>query len=522
MIEDHKQNADKKKKREHILRIFKYIGLSILVLLILLALVVEAPKKIVVLLLIFLAAFTTLPGPARKWFWLSVGAVVLLLIIWIFLPEDNEGWQPYQYSFDKELQQLHTKYSIPPEENAAILYDQLRESYDANDYYIFDLVDSDSEIWEKIFQNPWRSEDYPEIADGLKHIQGAIETLIKISEIKQCVFPISDPYSLSHRNSAIRRWARLLVIAINNDIAEGRIEEAIQKFAAILQMARHQYQQPVLIDVLNGIGVESLELLHFNRIIVESKALDEHLNIIEKAFLDTQNDWNSIYANTFEYDKLQAATELTYYYEINKKGRIRLSRDPWAQMRSNFSELLQDTEIDNSEAQATLEYIAYPSYFKIKLIKAETILRWFIMPSDPEKAVSILYTCLDNYDFMAEPDFDWKKQKHDSADRWSNLNRFRFDYMHYAKRNADKCAETNYRLRDSYLRTLTMRRGSRLLLPIKQYYNEHGDWPPDLDSIKSAAPAEAFIDPVTGNPLEYENHGERFSLYGETANIWPK
>jgi len=69
---------------------------------------------------------------------------------------------------------------------------------------------------------------------------------------------------------------------------------------------------------------------------------------------------------------------------------------------------------------------------------------------------------------------------------------------------------------------LTMRRGSRLLLAIKQYYNQHSDWPPDLESIKSAAPAEAFIDPVTGNQLQYENHGERFSLYGETANIWPK
>ena len=76
-------------------RIFKWIGLSILILLILLALVVEAPKKLVILLLIILAAFTALPKPARKWFWLSVGAVVLLLIIWIFLPEDNEGCKIY-------------------------------------------------------------------------------------------------------------------------------------------------------------------------------------------------------------------------------------------------------------------------------------------------------------------------------------------------------------------------------------------------------------------------------------------
>jgi len=505
-------------------RFFKWIGLSILVFLILLALVVEAPKKLVILLLIILAAFTALPRPARKWFWLGVGAIVLLLIIWIFLPENNEGWQPYQYNFDEELKKLQTQYSIPPEENAATIYNQLMERYDANDYYIFDLVDSDPDTFDKIFRNPWRSEDYPEIATRLKHIEGAIETLTEISEIKQCVFPISDPYSLGDRNSAIRRWARLLFIAINNDIAEGRVDKAIQKFTTILQMAKHQYQQPALIDFLNGIAVESLALLHFNRIIVESKALDEYLNIIEKAFQDIKNDWNSIFANTLEYDKMVAKTDIAMYYEINAKGRIRLSRDPWAQLRSNFSEFLQDTEIDNSKAKATLEHFAYPSYLQKKLIKAETILSWFIMPSDPEKAASILDTCLDNYDFMAEPDFDWKKQQQelDSANRWSNFNRFRFDYKHYAKRNADKWAESNYRIHNTYLRTLTLRRGSRLLLAIKQHYNQHGVWPPDLDSIKSAAPAEAFIDPVTGNPLEYENHGERFSLYGETTNIWPK
>jgi hypothetical protein len=289
-------------------------------------------------------------------------------------------------------------------------------------------------------------------------------------------------------------------------------------------MARHQYQQPTLMDVLNGQAVESLALLQINRIIVESEAIDEHLHIIEKALLDTQNDWNYIYANTLEYDKLQTATELTYYYEINTKGKTRLSRDPWAQLRSNFAEFLQDTEIDDSEAKATLEYIAYPTYFKKKLIKAETILRWFIMPSDPEKAASILYTCLDNYDFMAEPDFDWKKQPQevDPFNTWSNLYRFMFYNTHIEQLIADKCVESNYRTHNLYLRTLTMRRGSRLLLAIKQYYNEHGVWPPDLDSIKSAAPSEAFIDPVTENPLKYENHGERFSLYGETANIWPK
>jgi hypothetical protein len=125
---------------------------------------------------------------------------------------------------------------------------------------------------------------------------------------------------------------------------------------------------------------------------------------------------------------------------------------------------------------------------------------------------------------MAKPDFDWTKQpqKLDSIITSSNFNQISFNYNHFAQLLADNWAENKYSLHDLYLRTLTLRRGSRLLLAIKQYYNQHSTWPPNLDSIKSTAPAEAFIDPVTGNPLEYENHGERFSLYGETANVWPK
>ncbi len=518
------EKKEENKKQGLVKRIFKWIGLSILVLLILLALVVEAPKKLVILLLIILAAFTTLPKPARKWFWLGVGVVVLALIIWIFLPEDNEGWQPYQFNFDKELQKLQTKYSIPPEENAAIFYSQLMEKYDANDYYIFDIVDFDSDTFDKIFRNPWLSKDYPEIADRLKHIQRAIETLIEISEIKQCVFPISDPYPHSDRNSAVRRWARLMVIAINNDIAEGRIDEASKKIVTNLQIAKHQYQQPTSIDVLTGIAVESLALQHLNRIIVESEAVDKHLNILEKALPDIKNDWNSIFTKIIEYDKLCLKTELSKYYEVNTKGRTRLSRDPLAELRLNFSEYLQDTEIDNDNTKATLEYIAYPSYLRKKRIKAETILRWFTMPSDPEKAAEILEKCFERYYAMAQPDFDWTQQPQKIVSLFTMRNFYllRFNYKHFAQLIADMSEEGFYSKHDLYLRTLTLCRGSRLLIAIKQYHNENSTWPPNLDAIKSAAPAEAFIDPVTGNQLEYENHGERFSLYGETANIWPK
>ena len=76
--------------------------------------------------------------------------------------------------------------------------------------------------------------------------------------------------------------------------------------------------------------------------------------------------------------------------------------------------------------------------------------------------------------------------------------------------------------RSLYVKKLALHRGSRLLIAIKQYHIEHGTWPDTLNAVKSGVPAEALIDPSTGEEFEYENHGQRFSLFAESVNIWPK
>ncbi|MHC4728213.1 MAG: hypothetical protein ACYS17_13410 [Planctomycetota bacterium] len=84
------QQKDKKKTR-FLWRIFRWIGMCLLILLLISSVFFQAPWKIITLLTIVLAACTILPKPFRIWFWLSVSAVVIALIIWIFLPENNEG-----------------------------------------------------------------------------------------------------------------------------------------------------------------------------------------------------------------------------------------------------------------------------------------------------------------------------------------------------------------------------------------------------------------------------------------------
>jgi len=146
------------------------------------------------------------------------------------------------------------------------------------------------------------------------------------------------------------------------------------------------------------------------------------------------------------------------------------------------------------------------------------------MPSTPLKLSKIIDNSYERYYAMAEPDFDWTKQpqKLDSFLTKISFCRTMFNYKYLAQLPADMSEESYYSLHDVYLRNLAVRRGSRLLVAIKQYHIAHYTWPTNLDAIKSSVPAEALIDPVTGSQLTYENHGENFSLYGETINIWPK
>jgi hypothetical protein len=172
---------------------------------------------------------------------------------------------------------------------------------------------------------------------------------------------------------------------------------------------------------------------------------------------------------------------------------------------------------------AALQRILYPTYWQRKLVKAQTISRWFYTPT-PQQFAKLMNATYERYYAMTEPDFDWTREPQEllSVLTKMNLTRASFDHKYFAKLTTDVSEQSYYGVHDAYLRNLALRRGSRLLVAIRQYQMEHNAWPADLDAIRPAVPAEALIDPVTEKEFTYMNHGERFSLYGETANIWPR
>jgi hypothetical protein len=499
MIEEQKQE---KRKSGRVKKFFKYVGLSILTLLILLALVVEAPKKIVILLVVILAAITILPRPYRKYFWLGATCIVIALTIWIFLPDEVGDWRPY--TFDKEIATYEENFIVPDEENAASVYNRLLQDYNPKEWRLSFLP---KEEFRMISSKPWLSRDHPELVRWIKRHEETLMALPDVCQMKTCRFPsnfeISSTNKLyENRYFALRSWALILLLSGNNDVAEGRFDEAFAKYIYALRIKEHLYQQKRMNDLLNSFAIEGLVFPCLYRFVVENGLSEGQLRLVPNILNNLENNWDSDFPLCLEYDKLFIKNVFcSLVYQVGSEGVVRFSRDPAAAIWPRWRRIRARTE----------------PFWQKKSMKANTILAWFVLPSTPQKSAEMIDKVFEQYNAMASPDFAWEKEDINIGPTSLGLN-----WLSLVNYFTNKSIRHYDGFHDVYLKRLTQRRALRTLIAIKQYKLENNKWPDSLEEIKTAAPAEAFIDPVTGDTLQYENHGEHFSLYGEKINIWPE
>ncbi|MHC4113050.1 MAG: hypothetical protein ACYSUY_18395 [Planctomycetota bacterium] len=506
------QDKKKRNKLHTFGRILRWIGLTLLAVLIILALIFHVPWKVAILQLIILAACTVLPKPYRKWFWLSVAAIVLVLIIWVFLPADNEGWRPY--TFDEEFAALEAKYAIPDSENAAKIYNKLLEDYNESALYT-NL--SYGEQFRLRKGEALLSEDKPKVSKWMKQHKTTVEELLKASEIEKCRFPL-NPQSMNStqrgkRLNAMRNWAILLTTTANIDFREGRTDEAFEKLIAVLQMGKHENQQGTIVDILVGIAIEATAIGQFQNFIVGGDASEEHLGLFRKPLAEIKHDWYSDLPRILECRRLFAKSSLArMFYQINTKGRIRLSRDPYVEWRAGFEERVKTGRIDKKEIFDLWELWVYPSYFQKKVIRSKTILNWFLIPSTPQKAAKIVDALYERYAPMSDPAFDWKKE-------WEEASTgFDFNCPRPFRWLLEILEPNLYGFHNGYLRSIAEQRGAGVIIALRRYKNKTGQWPESLDDIKPVAPAEIFVDPINGGSFVYKLTEEDFTLYSTGKN----
>jgi hypothetical protein len=199
-------------------------------------------------------------------------------------------------SADEQLAAIEAARAIPDSENAAVIYDGLLENYNASALSPAFLDASTDDL---TLLDLWPAEDYPELAQWIKQQQELIAKLLEAAKKDRCSFAIYDPgegieehiAKRVERIKAMRTWARLVVRAANNDLAEGRIDQALLKYSGVIRMGEHTRQQPIAIDFLTGIGMETLGLQKMRIIIMESDVTEEHLKTIEATLPQTSHNW---------------------------------------------------------------------------------------------------------------------------------------------------------------------------------------------------------------------------------------
>jgi hypothetical protein len=336
----------------------------------------------------------------NKCVWLGIIVVLTLIIIYSlrFLPNSK--------SADEQLAEIEAARAIPDSENAGIIYDELVEDYN---YSAISPAFLDPNTADLTRHELWLSEDHPKLAEWIKEQHELIAKLLDAAKKDKCRFPIADYTDHGilgrlNRRTAMRGWVFFLARAANNDIAEGRTDDAIAKYRCVIQLARHFYQQPILIEHLVGLAVESLGLQGLYRLLIETDLTETQIKAIEQFQPNTRDNWADVSAETRQVERL-----------LSQK-----MSHPLARLKAWWSDM-------------------------------------FVKSPLPQ-------------------------------------------------------------MQDIYLRIVSDRRALKIIIELRRYKNKHSHWPKTLDEIKTLAPAEVFVDLVSGDSFVYKLADDTFILYSKGKN----
>lgn len=193
-------------------------------------------------------------------------ALILNLLFWRFF---------FYQSVDEQLAAIEASRTIPDSENAAFYYRQF-----FNKPNNISALEDLSSYTPSATREPWHDSEFPELATLLKTNQQLLQTLVDISQMQEARFQIyPDPMSDSNSMSAlIRRATFILSWAAANDLAEGRIDEALSKIRCQIHLACHLEQHPVSIYRLVGIAIEAVGLHNIRVAVMRGELTQEQLN----------------------------------------------------------------------------------------------------------------------------------------------------------------------------------------------------------------------------------------------------
>ncbi len=463
----------------------KWLFVLLLTILLVAGLIFKAPWKVNTLLTILIITPTIIPRRIRKYIYLTFALVLVALTIWIFLPEDDEGWAPYV--FKDELAALEAKRHVPDEANAALVYNRLLVNYDFDDfdYSMPDCLPDDASDYARDVA------ELQAIGGPEADIDQTIQTLLEAAQFEKCRFEVAySTFVMDNqfkRMRALKLWARLLASSAEEDVLCMQVGEGLAKYEAMLQMANHTYQQATTLDFLIAAAIEGMAIDGLNKIVMSGRLVEEQLLAIEKKLTSGGFNWQSDWTSILDHEKLSTKNTVAIAYEMSQQGGIRCARNPSASLQVAGS---PDEEIPCKALQKTI-----------------SVFLWFFWPrpNEIDKAVNEAFA---PYYAMGDPNYPWPAEPPESKTGFS------MSPLTYVT----PVSSIFYSLHDIYVRTLCRRYAARILIRLQRYYRTNARYPETLEKMQDNAGNDIFTDPTNGSSFVYRPGDGGFTLYSKGKN----
>jgi hypothetical protein len=214
---------------------------------------------------------------SKKYILLSIAVIILIFLLFRFL---------FYKSAEEQLAEIEASRTIPDSKNAAVYYNMFFT--DSNNIAILDVLFSSYS--QASHYLPWTSNSDQKGSAALKKNKEFFNKFIEISKINEARFPIiTDDFNRNNILSNIRVITFILAWAGANDLGDGRIDEAMNKFISQAMIGCHLNQQPVRIYKEVGVAIDAVGLKNIRDLTMNKDITIEQLRLLDKVVAETQN-----------------------------------------------------------------------------------------------------------------------------------------------------------------------------------------------------------------------------------------
>ncbi len=431
--------------------------------------------KEITIYVLLLGLLTVVSKSWRKYGWGLVGLAIIGVAIWIFLPaRDTGNWHTFIY--DAEIKAINEKYGVAEDENAAVYYTQLKPKEFLEEYET-KLAAWDPE--DATLNRPWTADEFPEVAAWFEEQKETIAPFWKAVKYDRCWFSIrfgSDhlPERLEHFRP-IRHATDTLQRMTYLDIGNNDIPAAIEKCLALLQCAKHMQQQIPLLDQLLSKAIFGRTTEIVREIVIDYPIHESSLNSLHSEIGQYEIDWEQFLKRYLEFDKAVYKYMAGLAFEINGQGDTRLNL--------NMAEIFSKDDL--LFPALNHEETKQPSIFwknrKQKFLRLCELVSKPVTPQDLFNYADTAYQ--QSHERIKSGDFN-----HCLPENWLEKLKYNRDPLRISMLALEIQIPALEKRQRKLAQLKTLQNGMLIVIALKRYFNEHGQWPQRLAAIEADLP----------------------------------